>query len=394
MTAGIVCEYNPMHNGHIYHIEKTKAAGAESIVCVMSGNFVQRGECACIDKWQRAEIAVRCGADVVIDLPVPWATGSAESFARGSVCLLSAFGIDFLSFGSETDDKELLMLCAEATENERVGAFVREQMSQGTNYPTALCEAVGKVFGDEAKRIISSPNSTLAAEYIRQLKLYSPDCTILPVRRVGAEHDADEAGERIASASRIRKSLDEEYVCRFLPAFMQAAVRENLGQGTVCRIKNAERAILSSLREMKKEDYYLYVTDESGLSSRIYEAVKSSLTLDELYEKAKSRNYTHARVRREVLNLYLKTEKDISKGTPPYIRILAANEKGLSLLSQAKRCSSLPVVTRHSEIDLTDELTRRVYELQCSSTDKFALMGESLLPCGEEQKKSMIIVRG
>ena len=157
MIAGIVCEYNPMHNGHIYHIEKTKNAGADFVVAVMSGNFVQRGECALIDKWQRAEIAVKNGADVVIDLPVPWATGSAESFARGSVSLLSSFGIDVLSFGSETEDKELLCLCAEAAENEKVGILVRRYMSEGMNYPTALSESVSEVFGDDARRIISSP---------------------------------------------------------------------------------------------------------------------------------------------------------------------------------------------------------------------------------------------
>lgn len=392
MTAGIVCEYNPMHNGHMYHIEKTKNAGADFVVAVMSGNFVQRGECALLDKWQRAEIAVRNGADVVIDLPVPWATGSAESFARGSVSLLSSFGIDVLSFGSETEDKELLYLCAEAAENERVGALVRKYMSQGMNYPTALSEGVSEVFGDDARRIISSPNSTLAAEYIKQLKIYAPECQILPIKRIGADHDGDEVTENIASASKIRAMLREDISC-FVPEDTDSAVRNNLLKGTVHRLENADRAILSSLREMKKEEYSLYVTDDSGLIARIYESVKTAATLDELYENAKSKNYTHARVRREVLNLYLKTEKEISKSVPPYIRILAVNEKGLSLLSEAKRKASVPIVTKHSDMAILDDFGQKVYALQCSSTDKFALMSEKIRPCGMEQKNSMIIIK-
>lgn len=392
MTAGIVCEYNPMHNGHMYHIEKTKNAGADFIVAVMSGNFVQRGECALLDKWQRAEIAVRNGADVVIDLPVPWATGSAESFARGSVSLLSSFGIDVLSFGSETEDKELLYLCAEAAENERVGALVRKYMSQGMNYPTALSEGVSEVFGDNARRIISSPNSTLAAEYIKQLKIYAPECQILPIKRIGADHDGDVVTENIASASKIRAMLGEDISC-FVPEDTDSAIRNNLLKGTVHRLENADRAILSSLREMKKEEYSLYVTDDSGLIARIYESVKTAATLDELYENAKSKNYTHARVRREVLNLYLKTERDFSKSVPPYIRILAVNERGLSLLSEAKRKASVPIVTKHSDMATPDDFGQKIYALQCSSTDKFALMSEKIRSCGMEQKNSMIIVK-
>ncbi len=392
MIAGIVCEYNPMHNGHIYHIEKTKNAGADFVVAVMSGNFVQRGECALIDKWQRAEIAVKNGADVVIDLPVPWATGSAESFARGSVSLLSSFGIDVLSFGSETEDKELLCLCAEAAENEKVGILVRRYMSEGMNYPTALSESVSEVFGDDARRIISSPNSTLAAEYIKQLKFYAPHCQILPIKRVGADHDGDKVTESFASASKIRAMLGED-ISSLVPEATDSTVRRNLLNGTVHRMENADRAILSSLREIKKEDYSLYVTDDSGLISRIYESVKTASTLNELYENAKSKNYTHARVRREVLNLYLKTEKDFSKSTPPYIRILAVNERGLSLLSEAKRKASVPIVTKHSDMAILDDFGQKVYALQCSSTDKFTLMSEKIRSCGMEQKNSMIIIR-
>ncbi|MBQ8504070.1 MAG: nucleotidyltransferase family protein [Clostridia bacterium] len=393
MTGGIVCEYNPMHNGHIYHIEKTKAAGADFIVCVMSGNFVQRGECALIDKWQRAENAVRNGADVVIDLPVPWAMGSAESFARGSISLLSFFGIDMLSFGSETEKEELLQLCANAPENEKVISLLKKYMADGLNYPSALSKAVGEIFGEEAKKIISSPNSTLAAEYIKQLRKYSPECHILPIKRAGAQHDSDAPEGKFASASKIRTMLENEDVSHFVPDITAEMLSKNSQAGTVHRLKYAERAILSSLREMKKEDYSLYVTDDSGLVSRIHESVKNAESLDELYSLAKSKNYTHARVRREVLNLYLKIPKDISKQAPPYIRILAVSERGLSLLAGAKRKLAVPIVTKHSDMAASDSFGKQVYALQCATTDKFALMSEKVRKSGLEQKNSMKIVK-
>ncbi len=392
MTGGIVCEYNPFHNGHLYHIEKTKAAGVDAVVCVMSGNFVQRGECAIIDKWQRARLAVLGGADVVLDLPVPWAMASAENFARGSISLLSSFGIDVLSFGSETENEELLHLCANATEAEKVASLLKEYMSQGLNYPAALCESVGKIFGEDAKRIISSPNSTLAAEYIRQLKNSSPECRILPIKRTGTDHDSDSVVENFASASKIRDMINEDFSA-LVPAFTSEILAENIKNGTVHALKYAERAILSSLRETPKEEYSLYVTDDSGLVSRIYESARTSATLDELYENAKSKNYTHARVRREVLNIYLKIPKDMGKKTPSYIKILAVNERGLQLLSQAKKNSAVPIITKHSDTASLSDFGKKVYQLQCSATDKFALMCQSVRPCGMEQKNSMIIVK-
>ncbi len=391
MTAGIVCEYNPFHNGHLYHIRKTKEAGADFIVCVMSGNFVQRGECAYADKWTRAKAAVYCGADVVIDLPVPWACASAENFARGSIGLLCDFGIDMLSFGSEWEDAELLKRCAEALEDERVAVLLKIKMSEGLSYPAALCEAVGELYDEKEKEVLSSPNSTLAVEYIRALNRISSDVRLLPVKRKGSGHDSDEIIGETASASKIRAfgSISEgaEYIPEKAYSLIGEAFNEGNGPHTM---KTGERAVLSTLREMKKEEYSLYVTDISGLSNRIYEAVQTADSLDSLYEKAKSKNYTHSRIRREVINLFLKIPKDISKSKVPYLRILAVSERGISLLGSAKENSGVPVITRHSETERLSESGKEVYSLQCLSSDKFALFTEKIRECSLEQKNSMI----
>ncbi len=392
MTAGIVCEYNPFHKGHLYHIEETKKHGAESIVCVMSGNFVQRGECAFLDKWTRAKIAVRSGADIVIDLPVPWAMASGETFARGSIGLLAAFGIDLLSFGSEFTDKAALSSAAKAADDEEVGSLLRSYLSNGINYPLSLSKAAGKKFGKEVQSILSSPNSTLATEYIRQLQNQSHDIDFLPVKRMGALHDSQKENGGLLSASAIRKALSDGCdVSAFLPDFAANDIEESFKKGHApCLMKNGERAVLSSLRQTDKDELKKYITNTNGLTSRIYEASKTAASLEELYEKAKSKNFTHAAIRREILNAYLKIDKTLCEGIPPYIKILAASENGIKLLKKAKAFSTLPIITRHSETQTLDEKGKAVYILQCHSTDKFCLFSKNIRVCGLEQKNSMI----
>lgn len=391
MIAGIVCEYNPFHKGHLYHIEKTRKAGADYIVCVMSGNFVQRGECAYADKWSRAKAAVLCGADVVIDLPVAWSCASAENFARGSVGLLCNFGIDMLSFGSEIDDAELLKRCADALDDENVALLLKGKMAKGLSYPLALSEAVGEIYGEAARKALSSPNSTLAVEYIRALKRFSPCTDIMPIKRTGSGHDSEEILSGIASASKIRSIGCLSSAKDFIPERAYGVFERAFSEGNgPYRSINGERAVLSALREIKKEDYSLYVTDETGLSGRIYDALQDATSLFELYDKAKCKNFTHSRIRREVMALYLKIPKDMAKKNVPYMRILAVSEKGISLLSAAKKNSSVPVVTRHGEMSSLEGRAAEVYSLQCSSTDKFAFFGEKILGCSLEQKNSLI----
>ena len=212
MTTGIVCEYNPFHKGHLYQIETAKAMGSNSIVCVMSGNFVQRGECSFFSKHIRAKAAIMCGADVVIDLPTPWAMASAETFARGSIGLLESFGIDALSFGCESDDEELLRACADKLNDDKTGVLIKKYTAEGATYPEAVSKVLCDSLGEKAGEIVASPNNTLAIEYIRQL---SDNIKLLPVKRIGAHHDSNKAKDSLASASLIRKlNMNDEQVLR------------------------------------------------------------------------------------------------------------------------------------------------------------------------------------
>lgn len=393
MIAGIVCEYNPFHNGHLYHINKTRELGADYIVAVMSGNFVQRGECAAIDKWLRGKAAILSGADLVIDLPTPWSMASAETFARGSVGLLMNFGIDYLSFGCESDNKDLLIKCAEALYDERVSDILKEEVAKGLTYPAAISKAVGEVYGGEYQKALKTPNNTLAIEYIKQLRRYNKQDNILPIKREGVLHDSGTTKGSIASASKIRGDKFCEWQS-FLPKKAYDLYKDANAKGYApCSLTYSERGIISCLRKIKKEDFDLYVSDESGLASRLYEAVQEANSLEDLYDKAKSKNYTMSRVRREVMNVYLGIEKNLSHGVPPYIKIIAANEKGLSLLSSAKKNTSLPIITKHAEAQKLTGKAKEIYDLECRNTDLFSLMSEKIRACHLEETHSIIVVK-
>lgn len=386
MVTGIVCEYNPFHNGHLYQLQRAKAMGGESIVCVMSGNFVQRGECAFLSKHIRARAAVMCGADVVIDLPTPWAMATAETFARGSIGLLQSFGIDAVSFGCENDDADLLTACSKKLREDETGLLIKSFTAGGMSYPEAVSRVLSEIIGEKAGELVSSPNNTLAVEYIRQL---SDNIRLLPVKRQGASHDGDEVQDSIASASMIRKLSMSDESLGFVPADLVPLYK----QADKYSLSHCERAILSALRSMEKGELSLYVSDNNGLDMRIYDAVQSADSLESLYATAKSKNYTHSRVRREVMNLWLKVRRDYSEGIPPYIKILAVSEMGLSLLSKAKKNTDLPIITKHSETKNLTGKAKEIYTAECRNTDLFSLCCEKIKECSLEKKHSMIIVK-
>lgn len=394
MILGIVCEYNPFHNGHLYHINKTRQNPEDFVVAVMSGNFVQRGECAAADKWLRAKTAILNGADIVIDLPTPWSMSSAETFARGSVGLLMNFGIDYLSFGCESDDKALLLKCAESVDNESVGEILRREMSKGNTYAAAMYKAVAEIYGTQCAELISSPNNTLAVEYIKQLRAYDKEKAILPIKREGAAHDSDTVKENIASASMLRENDLGESIKKFMPesSYNLLLGAKNLGYAP-CKVKNCERAIISALRKMTKEEISAFVSDDSGLLSRIRDAAQTADSIENLYDKAKSKNYTMSRVRREIMSAYLGVKSEWCEGAPPYIKVLSANEKGLALLSKVKKNTSLPIITKHSEAEKLTGKAREIYFAECRNTDLFSLMSEKIRACHLEETHSIIIVR-
>lgn len=391
-TAGVVCEYNPMHNGHVYHLEKTRQQGATHIVCALSSDFVQRGECAYLDKFTRADIAVHCGADLVVEIPVVWSLSAAQSYALGAVSMLDSLGCDFLSFGAETDDKKLLSDCAGISDDERANGLIRTFSAEGNSYPASVAKAASFLYGEKADEVFSSPNSTLSLEYIRTLKKIGSNMDFLPVKRIGASHDSLEADEITASASLLRSFEDLTLLKAYMPEYAYEKLLQKAGEGKApCTLKNGEKVILSFLRRLSLDDIKQLSGNNSGLSERIFDAVKTSCTLDELLFKVKTKAYTLARIRRTVMMLFLAIPNEMTKEIPPYIRVLAANEKGLEILRNASE--KIPVVTRHSDIVKLDEKAKEIYEISQRAADQYAFFSEKTGACLSEQTSPIQIFR-
>ena len=371
---GIVSEYNPFHIGHNYHIAKAREmAGEEStVVCVMSGDYVQRGEWAIQPKHLRAQDAVRGGADLVFELPLPWCLSSARVFAEGAVNLLSSIGITDLSFGSECGKAEDLyaaaeILCDPATDK-AVSAYMREHPQ--LSYPAAR-EAV---FPEEIPVL---PNDLLAVEYLRAIRLSPhPEIKPLVIKRSGYGHDMH-TGEGFQSASAIREEI---YAGRLFRPHISA--------------EKMETAILSRLRMFDKE-YFCSLPDCSdGLGSRLYEAVRNANTLAEIYDCAKTKCYTHSRVRRGIMCAALSVKAGDNSGIPPYARILAMNEKGARFAAALREKDTLNVITQPKEVHFMGEKAEKVFALGASAHDLYMLCfeGEKPSKCGDDYRIHPVIV--
>lgn len=390
--AGIVCEYNPFHNGHKYHIEKTRENGATHIVCAMSGNFVQRGECAIADKWSRAKVAVLSGADLVVEIPTAWACSSAENFAGAAVKLLSSLHIDMLSFGCETDSLELLKNAAKAVDSPLVGEKIKTFRCAGATYPAALQKAVAQAFDEETASVLAMPNNTLAVEYIRQKEKNDADFELLAIKRVGSFHnDTAPANDFFSSASAIRKVEKVKGIMPYIPLEMYKELEALEKNGLYpCCTKNADRVIIATLRAMTLSEIQAFVSDESGLAQRIFLKSRSSENVAQLIKSVKVKSYTEAAVRRAVMLCFLRVTKELSKSEPPYIKILAANKKGFEILK--KRQSSLPVITQKSQADRLLPFAKSVYDLECECTDRFSLFSKKIPDCSREQTSPIFVL--
>lgn len=292
---GIVCEYNPFHNGHAWHITHSlqEIGGDEGVVCVMSGDFVQRGEPAVYSKFARAEAACRCGADLVIELPLPWCLSSAEGFARGAVSLLAAFGAGHLAFGSETGDVKELEELAQELLSADINREIRELLSQTPNLSFAAARqmVVERRMGETGKRL-AQPNNILGVEYIKAIYDLHLEMEPFAITREGSLHDgAGRPGRR--SASEIRRILLYGDSIRGEVPEAALAVYENerrLGRELKDRAE-LEQAILSRLR-LFDEAYYSRLPDAGdGLGRRLYQAVRREAGYDAILAAARSKRY-------------------------------------------------------------------------------------------------------
>lgn len=389
-VAGIVAEYNPFHTGHGFQMEQTRACLGEecAVVAVMSGNWVQQADCAIADKWKRTRLALMGGADLVLELPTVWACSTAESFARGAVGILNACGVvDTLSFGSECGNVQGLKAVAACLDSQDYHARVSALAGEGTTFAACRQAAVSELLGEELGSLLSKPNNNLGVEYIRALTALGSKIEPMTVLRQGAEHNSVGQTARFVSATQIRANLREgnwDAAQRYLPAGGRAVLEGNAID--LPGLERVERAILARLRTMTAQDWARLPDSggAEGLPQRLERVGKNCTSVQEFFEQAKTKRYTHARLSRLVLWAYLGLTAAHVPAVPPYIRVLGFNERGREVLRQMKERAALPILTKPAHARELDGVGRALFALEARCTDLYDLCFERVPAPGRE----------
>ncbi len=369
--CGIICEYNPFHNGHLYQIQKAKKlSGADVLLCIMSGNFVQRGEAAMLDKFTRAKHGILAGADIVVELPTVFATSNAELFAKGAISILSKIpALSTLCFGAENANKTAFLLAARYLNHEpkEVSEKIKEYVNAGTSYAKARADAWA---GFLPMELLCSPNNILGLEYTRAILNCNANIDILPIERIGGGYNDGKLKKNYSSASAIRQAIARgENPHGNLPDYVKEVLPTALENKLDCLEKYA---ILSrSAEEIKK------VCDcTEGLENALK---KAALLNEPLAETLTSARYTSSRIRRIALQNLLNIDETLireSLTTPLYLRILAVKKERsdvLSLLSE----SSLPIIARAHDEDVLSKTAKTVFEKDIFAEKAYGLLYDS-----------------
>lgn len=384
LTAGIICEWNPFHLGHAYLMDRLRRDGATHIAAVMSGNFVQRGEASVLSKRARAKQALLCGADLVVELPLPWAVAGAERFALGGIALLDALGADTVGFGSECGSVGLLRNASSALSSPLLHEAMRSALKSGATFAAARQSAVSGLFGEETAGLLRDPNNILGIEYLRAIDRLGSSLTPVTLKRLGSAHDAENGRGVFPSSRQIRSLLQNGQDCSgLMPQPAHAVLLRELEAGRApAGLKHAERAVLARLRVMTAKEFAALPDLSEGLENRVLSAVREATGLSELYFLIKTKRYPLARIRRIVLSAFLGLEASHSAGTPPYLRVLGIGEHGPEILRRAREKAKLPVVSRASDLSALDARAREIALLESRAADLYALCMPKAGPCG------------
>lgn len=383
--SGIIAEFNPLHTGHKFLIDTAKKDGA--VVCVISGNFVQRGDTAIAEKRIRTQMALNNGADLVLELPCYYSCSTAQNFAFGGVAILDAIGCDRLVFGSECGDTEVLNKASEILNSLDFSEKLKQNLESGITFAAAR-EKAAKECGLESD-ILNKPNNNLAVEYINAIGKLNSKMNYKTVSRKGAAHDSNEITEEFVSASLLRKKLivgDHDFCEKYIAKNdLKLLKRENLAE-----IKNIENTILGILRTKNKEDLSALPDLSEGVENKLFSAIKVATSLEELYDTLKVKRYTHARIRRLVISAVLGADNSLFMKKPPYIRVLGFNKTGEEIIKNCAYKSKIPVIMRAKEIENLGKDAQKVFSLECTATDLYALSLNKPIECGLEYKSKLI----
>ncbi|MGL4641937.1 MAG: nucleotidyltransferase [Cetobacterium sp.] len=333
-AVGIVVEYNPFHNGHKYHCLKAREHG-DLVIAVMSGDYVQRGEPALINRWDRAELALRNGVDIVVELPVFYSTQSAEIFSRGAVGLLDLMGVEKIVFGSESGDVQSLKERAELEEMNEFKEELKKQLKDGNSYPTAYSNSLRKL----NKGIDLNSNDILGVEYIKALKFWESDIEPVAIKREKSGYYSEGIEDGISSATGIRKKLEQgEEIKDVVPLTTYDILKEALEKNRFAKLKDFYPFIRHKIL-LEKYNLKDIQDIEDGYENRLYEAAFKCIDFEEFFKEIQSKRFTIGRTQRILIHILLgikKSDVESVKNNVPYVRVLGFTKDGQNYLKFLK----------------------------------------------------------
>lgn len=390
---GIIAEYNPFHNGHKYQADKVREIFPESaIIAVMSGNVTQRGEIALMPKELRAKAAVTSGIDLVLELPAIYSQSSAEIFARGGVSILNRLNIiDFLCFGSETGDANLLKTVSErmmSRELEETLRFnIRLQENKNLSYPSQILKAYRELYGENGIEILTGSNDILALEYMKALRTQKSTITPLPIKRIGGTYNSEAYDGTSVSATSIRNIIGQGGmdIGDLLPEQSYNIIKEAAKKNLFFDRNVFDFIIISNLKrichDISIEKLLEYPDFNKGMAFKFIACVKAADSVEELIKEFGAKTHSQSKIKRMILYVLFGIKREATQSLPSYTKLLGANETGLAVLNQIKKTSGIKIITKASAID-DEQLKRNIF---IDSMCELAVRGKESLKIAKQK---------
>lgn len=411
-VLGIIAEYNPFHNGHMYHLQKAKEqSGAQYCICVMSGNFVQRGNTSIVNKWKKAEMALLNGVDLVIELPTIYSVASAEGFSLGAIKLLNNLKIvDAISFGTETSDFAALNNISSIVNEEpmKYKSILNSELKKGLSFPKARENALMLYLNDNKRydNILNTPNNILAIEYLKALKKIKSTIQPIPVKREKVYYNDNVIVDEFASATAIRKLLKNEdfsEIRKVVPKSTYQILKKETELGNVVLdLSRYEKEIIYNLRRMTVSEIAELPDVNEGLEHSLKNAANYSNDITNLINIVKNKRYTVTRIQRILICALLGiTKRDVgmAKKAEPYIRVLGFNEKGKELISRInKQNPKATVITSVKKFqdknnnNKNSKIYKRLLDIDIFSTNVYTMACKSESLANLDYTKNMVIL--
>ena len=388
-AVGIIAEYNPLHNGHLYHIEEAKRlAGSDAVVVAMSGDYVQRGEPAILDKWERTELALKHGADIVVEIPTLFCLGNAMQYGKAGIGILESMSsVKYLAFGSESGEiDDLIRIAANInSRQEEIDRIITELIKSGYSYPRARSVAYSEIFDDSKGRIVlEGSNDILALEYLKACKRLRP----IAVKRVGADYNGMiDPDMRFQSATAIRTELlNRKDITDYVPMDVSAAIEQAKFSDHLTYPDDWMNTLKYAVMSMTAEEIDACPSGGEGLGNRIKPLISEAKNWDEFVESVKSKRYTHTRISRLCMQIILGINREnFESEQAQYVRVLGFSKKGREMIADMSNDDSLPMITNiNKQRELFTNEGLRQMELDVHAANIYNLVtGRDQVSCSD-----------